>query len=423
MSTSPAVTLPTSDVPRVSIVIVTARDPERLIRCLEAVAREVPSDLPYEVLLVLNAAEHSMRERVARDVSGARTVESEIPLGLAGGANLGAVHARGEFIHVLHDDTEVGPDWLTPLVQLLDRRPEVGAVGCAVLELDGPVQTAGHILWRDGLTTPRWIGEPPRPDQLGAAYPADYCASASLLVRRAAWDATGGCDEGFHPAYYVDVDLAMALRSHGYVVVCEPRSRVRHEKSGTSGAAFRTFLSERHRERFVEKWSHDLQHQEPRADGPDALERAQRATERRAASVAAGPRSAPASSVTDEEDELARLQREHALLRRDVEVKNAYMVFVQQLLTDAEGQAAEGQKALARRHETEAELHRAYAALARKHMAQAERLAAVEAEAEDLRRRAATLAAIEAGGWWRLRSRIRPILRLATPVRAALRRG
>ena len=41
-----------ADEPAVSIVTVTARGPERLLRCLRAVAAEVPSGLPYEVVVV-----------------------------------------------------------------------------------------------------------------------------------------------------------------------------------------------------------------------------------------------------------------------------------------------------------------------------------------------------------------------------------
>lgn len=39
-------------------------------------------------------------------------------------------------------------------------------------------------------------------------------------------------------------------------------------------------------------------------------------------------------------------------------------------------------------------------------------------ELESLRARAETLAAIEAGGWWRLRGRLLPVLRLARSLRA-----
>ena len=37
----------------------------------------------------------------------------------------------------------------------------------------------------------------------------DYCSGSSLLLRRDAWDAAGGFDEGFFPGYYEDVAPAM----------------------------------------------------------------------------------------------------------------------------------------------------------------------------------------------------------------------
>jgi len=433
----PVTRVASADEPTVSILIVAARKPERLVRCLRAVSRHAPSDLAYEVVVVLNAAEPGMREQIERDVEGVRLVESEVPLGLAGGANLGASRASGRLLLLLHDDTEVGADWLMPLVRLLDGRPEVGAVGSAVLNLDGTLQTAGHVLWRNGATAPRWLRQPPPVGALGDPCPADYCASACLLVRRAAWDAVGGLDEGFHPAYYVDVDLAMSLRSRGYIVLCEPASRVRHERGGSSASAFRMFLAARHRERFVGKWAADLAHQQPEGHDAESLARADRATERRAAAVAKYERqpSAPVAPGATE-DALTRLRRERALLQRDVAVKHEFIGHAQELLDHGaatrerlELECAELQGALAASNERAAAARRAQGALTHEHglvsaerEALAQRLAAADVELEALRARARTLAAIESGGWWRLRARLMPLLRLAEPVRGAVGR-
>ena len=79
------------------------------------------------------------------------------------------------------------------------------------------------ILWRDATTSPPWIGDAPDPDSFNQPRAVDYCGSSSLLVRAVAWDAVGGLDERIYPAYYVDVDLSMALRSRGWSVLYQPR--------------------------------------------------------------------------------------------------------------------------------------------------------------------------------------------------------
>jgi hypothetical protein len=118
----------------------------------------------------------------------------------------------------------------------------------------------------------------------------DYCGTSSLLVRAAAWDAVGGLDERFYPAYYVDVDLSMALRQIGLAVLFQPRSRIRHYQGASTNPRFRSFVSQRNRLLFMEKWSCALQAQEPpERESPAAVERALARAEALAARLRQGP--------------------------------------------------------------------------------------------------------------------------------------
>jgi GT2 family glycosyltransferase len=265
------VRLPAAPSPRVSVVVVTATRPERLVRCLEAVARHAPPTLPLEVLLVLNGATPDVVATVERDVEAARVVTSDLSLGFAGGLNLGARHAAGELLHVLHDDTEVTEGWLSPLVDALDRDQGVGVAGSVLLNPDGSVQSAGWVLRPDGTTEAPWQVAPTVDSLGGEPFPVDYCPSASLVVRRVVWEMVDGADEEFHPAYYVDVDLAMSVRRQGSTVVCVPSSRVKHAKA--SPPRFREFAAERNRRRFVAKWVDAARNGAQLAPG-DARERA-----------------------------------------------------------------------------------------------------------------------------------------------------
>jgi GT2 family glycosyltransferase len=412
--------VPSADEPRVSIIIVAARAPDRLLRCLEAVARESPVNLAVEVIVVLNAAEPALATALTNAAPGARVVESEVPLGLAGGLNLGARAARGELLHVLHDDTVVGPGWLDALVATADARPEAGAVASVLLHPDGRLQAAGWVLWRDGHTSRPWVGEPPGADALGPAFPVDYCPSAAVLVRRTTWNAIGGADERFHPAYYVDVDLSTAIRHQGQIVLCEPASVVRHDAGGTTSARFRRFAGERNRRQFVEKWA-----------GEPALARARAATVRRATALAAAhaPAVTPASTPA-REDPGARAQRERAQLLRDLEVRAQYVVALEAELAEVTARveavsSAEREAGTALAH---VEAHAAE--LAGEHHALSERFAVLEADharaQADLAwlwERECTLVAIQSGGWWRLRARLLPLVRLASSLRALSRRA
>jgi GT2 family glycosyltransferase len=194
---------------------------------------------------------------------------------LAGAGNHGREIARGELLVLLHDDAEVEPGWLEALVETADAHPEAGVIGGKVLFPDRRLQNAGMILWRNGGTSPPWVGEAPGSAAFDRLRAVDYCGTSSLLVRAAVWDAVGGLDERFYPVYYVDVDLAMAVRRLGLAVLYQPRSSIRHHQGASGVLRFRLFVCERNRLLFLEKWGAALEaHEPPEADSASAVERA-----------------------------------------------------------------------------------------------------------------------------------------------------
>ena len=82
-------------------------------------------------------------------------------------------------------------------------------------------------------------------------------------MTRRAWEQVGGFDDDYHPAYYEDVDLCLALRESGYQVLLEPRSRVWHHESASSDELVKTFLFKRNQDRLQRKWADTLRWQEP----------------------------------------------------------------------------------------------------------------------------------------------------------------
>ncbi len=244
------------------MVVVTTTNAAGLERCLASLGPEEPE---FEIVVVLNGADDDVRECAAG--ADATVVESVVNRGLAGGANLGRAAATGEFVVLLHDDAEAQPGWLSALVRCADEHPEAGAVGSRVLNPDGTLQLAGAVLWRDATTSSVTDGE------FNERRAVDYAGSAALLVRAASWDAVGGMDDALYPAYYVDVDLATAIRARGEAVLYEPAARAMHHRGTSSSARVRTFATARNRLRFRTKWSALLAGQAERGDRADAFAR------------------------------------------------------------------------------------------------------------------------------------------------------
>jgi hypothetical protein len=308
-----------------------------------------------------------------------------VRLGLARAGNRGRRLAGGEFVALLHDDSEIDAGWLEALLAAADAHPEAGAFGGFVAFPDGAPQTAGVTLFRDGAALPPWPARPPASGS-GPARATDFCASNALLVRAAAWDAAGGLDTRYFPAYFVDADLAMALRAAGWSVLFVPAATSRHRRGSSSRRDFREWVSGRNRGLFVEKWKDALADYEP-WDGGSAVSfgRALDGAATRAARLAEGPRrkgTPPAGAAEDSANDFRALEQEAA-------VRRAWADHLESTL-DARNAAA------------------------------ARDLDEVKAtSAAALREAEARREALESLVWWRLYVRLLPVLR---PIRAAMGR-
>ncbi len=278
------VRLPLARAPRVSLLIPTTSQAEKLGACLRSLAAHLPPSVPCEVIVVLNGPTDAVRSLVREKCTGLIIAESAANLGVAGGYNRARSLAGGEFLVLLHDDVEIGPGWLEPLLATAAAHPAAGAIGSRVLNPDGTRQHAGSILWRNGLTSPVPVPAD-LPDQ---PWPVDYLGTCCILVRTSLWDAMGGLDERIYPAYYVDVSLAMSLRRLGAIILCEPASSLRHHAKSSSTRAFGDFLCLRNRARFLTQWEDAMGEFEPWApDSPEAIPNALRRTRLTAQRLAA----------------------------------------------------------------------------------------------------------------------------------------
>jgi GT2 family glycosyltransferase len=297
---------------------------ERCVARLFEVVREPAS---VEVVVVANGTDSA----ALAPLEGREDlvlVRSVVNLGFAGASNVAAELASGKYLMFLNDDSLVEEGCIESLVAAAQSDPSVGAVVCRTLSPDGSLREAGSVLWRDGSGARIGLGA------LGGAYgearEVDYGSANGMLVARGAWEAAGGFDEGFHPAYCEDIDLCMALRYCGYRVVYEPAARITHLESQSTSRGYREFLMERHRRRVAQRWAAQLAlHEErPRRDRERAIERAARQAAARQA--AAGPRR-PGSGGPPPGERSWRGPSEERALRHAVEDARAKAEYIEVL--------------------------------------------------------------------------------------------
>ncbi len=250
-----------------SICILVLSDPTLVLGCLGSLAAASRSG-ETETIVVANGMSESAR-RVLEEHEDIVLVRSGTNLGFAGGNNLAGEIARGRYLFFVNDDSTVTADCMTQLLSTADRDPAIGAVGCRILSADGSLQEAGSVLWSDGWAEHVGLGLPADTRRYSYVRDVDYVSANGLMVTRSAWNAVGGFDERYFPAYYEDVDLCMALRQHGFRVVYEPRARLYHLESQSTTSRYHNFLMTRNRRQLVDKWKGELA---PLGDRPEHID-------------------------------------------------------------------------------------------------------------------------------------------------------
>ena len=251
--------LPTSDTPRVSIVMPVYNKFAYTAACLRSLAEHAGA-IPFEVIVVDDGSSDATPKRLTQ-IGGVRGLRNAQNLGFVGSCNAGAAAAKGEFVAFLNNDTVVTAAWLEALLRCFDEEPDCGLVGAKLVYPDGRLQEAGGIVFRDGSGWNYGRFDDPADPRYNFRREADYCSGAAILLRTQLFRDIGGFDQRYAPAYYEDTDLAFAVRAAGKRVLIEPQSVVVHFEGITAGTDTGSGMKRFqpiNRGKFLEKWKKEL---------------------------------------------------------------------------------------------------------------------------------------------------------------------
>lgn len=235
--------------PLVSIVSINYDHPEVTCAMLESMRKVTYPNI--ELIIVDNASPNDDPAILKINYPEIIFIQSEKNLGFPGGNDLGIRQAKGKYILLLNNDTEVTPDFLEPLVKKMESDSKIGIVSPKIKFFDPPQLLQYCGITPINLLTIRSKGigfEEVDRGQYEIDTEQAYAHGAAMMVRKEAIEKVGMMADIYF-LYYEELDWCFRIRQAGYKIWYVHNSLIFHKESVSTGrlSPFRTFYINRAR--------------------------------------------------------------------------------------------------------------------------------------------------------------------------------
>lgn len=227
--------------PLISIIIPNKDHTDDLERCIRAI-EEKSSYRNYEYVIVENNSTEKTTfayyRKLEQENPKAHVVYWEGKFNYSAINNFGISHAKGEYLLLLNNDTEIiNADCLEELLGYC-MRSDVGAVGARLYYEDETIQHAGVVIGFGGIAGHCFVqqkrGESGYCHRIICAQDYSAVTAACMMVKRKAYDMAGGLSEELEVAFN-DIDFCLKLQKAGFLVVYNPYAELYHYESKSRG--------------------------------------------------------------------------------------------------------------------------------------------------------------------------------------------
>jgi GT2 family glycosyltransferase len=192
------------------------------------------------IYLIDNGSTDASVEWVRQHYPTVVTIILQTNHGFCGGYNLGLSQLKEPYFILLNSDVRVTPNWIAPMLTLMEAQSSIAACQPKILDVNHPSQfeyagASGGFLDRYGFPFCRGrIFQTVEEDhnQYNEPLAVHWASGAALMIRADLFKSFGGFDTRFF-AHMEEIDLCWRLRIAGHQIYCCPQSTVYHLGGGT----------------------------------------------------------------------------------------------------------------------------------------------------------------------------------------------
>ena len=240
-----------------SIITVNFHQAEVTIDFLKSVAKSY-SSTEVEIIIVDNGAEKNREPIFQPYFDNIKYIQSKENLGFAGGNNLGIKQAKGDYIFLLNNDTEIPAGCIETMIAAMEANHQIGLLSPLLLYFDEKdvVQYAGFTPMNYLVARNAYIGQFEKntgqfDDQ---TYQTGFCHGAAVMCRKTDLQKAGLMDENYF-LYYEELDWCEKFKRIGKQVWFTGKTYVYHKESISVGKAspLKIYFNTRNRMLFIRK--------------------------------------------------------------------------------------------------------------------------------------------------------------------------
>lgn len=221
-----------SQKPEVSVIIPNWNGYYLIKICLKALEKQTYKN--FEVIVIDNGSTDMSLDFIKKNYPKVTNIKLKVNTGFANAVNLGIKQARGKYLLLLNNDTEIEKNCLSYLVKCFKKKKNISFICPKILNFyeRDKIDSAGD--WIDEVGHADNIGRGEKDDKsFSKERPVFIGTAGGCLIKREAFKKVGLFDEDYF-MYFEDVDWCFRAQLLGLKGWYEPKAIIYHVHKGSA---------------------------------------------------------------------------------------------------------------------------------------------------------------------------------------------